>query len=109
MTVYCYFWWCETKLESKKFYFITVCVRAFEELSELFEILIMDIYESKTDYSENIVTLTYDGKIQPLVVKQHMKKNYNCEHFKIISDREETTYMGLKNPAMCDVKILNCT
>lgn len=41
--------------------------------------------------------------------KQHMKKNYNCEHFEIIFDREETTYMGLTNPAMYDVKILNCT
>lgn len=75
---------------------------------ELFKILIMDIYESKRDYFENVVTITYEGKMQPHVVKRHMKKNYSCEHFEIISDREETTYMGLTNPAMCDVKILNC-
>jgi len=69
----------------------------------------MDIYESKRDYFENVVTLTYEGKMQPHIVKQHMKKNYNCEHFEIISNIEETTFRGMTNPAMCDVKILNCT
>jgi len=76
---------------------------------ELFKILIMEIYDSKRDYFENVVTLTYEGKMQPHVVKQHMKKNYNCEHFEIISDQEETEFRCMKNPAMCDVKILNCT
>ena len=69
----------------------------------------MDIYDSKRDYFENVVTLTYKGEMKPHVVKQHMKKNYSCEYFEIISDREETTFRGMKNPATCDVKILNCT
>lgn len=67
----------------------------------------MDIYESKKDYFENVVTITYDGKIQNHIIKQHMKKNYNCEDFKIISTRKKTFFRGMINPAMIDIKILD--